>query len=341
MKTLNFASCFLASWAGITIVATPANAETKQFGQTAKIVPSGLPDLPETVTSFGGAIAKDALYVYGGHTGSAHSYSVAEQSNLFYALSYLEDSPQWRPLPSGPRLQGLALVPAGEDVIRVGGFTALNAEGEDQNLQSQSDVSRFDVSSGRWQALPPLPEPRSSHDAAVLGNHVYVVGGWHLSGKEKTHWHTTAWKLDLEAVAAGWKPVAQPPTTRRALSLAAHDGSLFAIGGMQQKGGPTTSVDVYDPKTDQWASAPALPGAAMNGFGNAAFATGGNLYVTTIHGNALRLSTTDQTWTQIAQVDPPRFFHRLLPADDSSLLIIGGANMEEGKYTAIDRMKVD
>jgi len=306
----------------------------------ATIEPSGLPDLPETLTSFGGTIAGDVLYVYGGHTGEAHSYSTAEQSERFYALDLSDDSADWQTLPSGPRLQGLALVPAGEDVIRVGGFTALNAEGEVHDLHSQADVSRFDVSAGAWQPLPSLPEPRSSHDAAVLNDRLYVVGGWQLQGEDATQWHDTAWRLDLNDPSGNWQSIASPPTPRRALSLAAHDGKLFAIGGMQQKGGPTTTVEIYDPLTNQWTAGPELPGEPMNGFGNAAFATGGDLYVTTIRGNALRLSGASSGWEQVTTVDPPRFFHRLLPASDRSLLIVGGANMSEGKYSEIERLRI-
>ena len=41
--------------------------------------------------------------------------------------------------------------------------------------------------SGRQEvdALAPLPEARSSHDAVVIGDKLYVVGGWTLSGDRK------------------------------------------------------------------------------------------------------------------------------------------------------------
>lgn len=320
--------------------AAAPSKETSSAADAAIIDASGLPDLPETLTSFGGAIADNVLYVYGGHTGDAHSYSTSEQSDRFYALDLRGESPQWQTLSSGPRLQGLALVPHGEDVIRVGGFTALNAEGQSHDLRSQASVSRFDVSSGDWQALPDLPEPRSSHDAAVLNDRLYVVGGWQLDGEEASRWHDTAWALDLSDASAEWKSITPPPTTRRALSLAAHDGKLYAIGGMKQPGGPTTVVEIYDPEQNQWTAGPELPGEPMNGFGNAAFAAGGSLYVTTIRGNALRLSTAGDAWEQVATVDPPRFFHRMLPHSDDALLIVGGANMAEGKYLEIDRLQI-
>ena len=37
--------------------------------------------------------------------------------------------------------------------------------------------ARFDPESNSWEDLPPLPEGRSSLDAAVVGDTLYVVGG--------------------------------------------------------------------------------------------------------------------------------------------------------------------
>jgi N-acetylneuraminic acid mutarotase len=85
---------------------------------------------------------------------------------------------QWQPLAGGPRLQGLALVAYGDRLIRIGGFTAANALGEDHDLRSQTDVASFDPATGQWTSMASLPESRSSLDAAVIGDTVYVVGGW-------------------------------------------------------------------------------------------------------------------------------------------------------------------
>ncbi|MCM2369008.1 Kelch repeat-containing protein [Aporhodopirellula aestuarii] len=309
----------------------------------ASIVPSGLPDLPEELTSFGAAISGDRLYVYGGHTGSAHSYSIAEQSNRFWTLDLSEGSNgTWKELPSGPSLQGLALVSHGDRVIRIGGFTAMNEEGEEQDLRSQTSVASFDPQSKEWTELADLPEPRSSLDAAVLGDTVYVFGGWSLQGEsDESKWHQTAWSLDLSNPNATWQPLAQPPFQRRAISVAAHHNKLFVIGGMGPEDGPTTRVDVYDPKSDSWSEAPGLPGKGMSGFGTASFATGGKLYVSTMDGFVHRLSDNESEWQTIAQSDPARFFHRMLPRSENELLMIGGANMQIGKFTNIESVKLN
>ena len=227
----------------------------------------------------------------------------------------------------------------GDHVVRIGGFTALNKLGEDQNLQSQNSVARYDLDSDTWVALPALPEPRSSLDAAIVGDTVYVIGGWKLDGdSDSNKWHTTAWSLNLVEEDATWKPIAGPPFQRRALSVAALGGKLFVIGGMTSKSKPTTRVDIYDPVTDSWSLGKPIPGSGMSGFGSASFATGGQLYVSTMDGFLHRWNSTTKDWDTIAKSDPARFFHRMLPISDTSLLMIGGANMEIGKFTQIDRV---
>jgi N-acetylneuraminic acid mutarotase len=300
-----------------------------------EVVASRLPDLPIELTSFGGAITNETIYVYGGHIGDAHSYSTAEQSDAFYSLD-LNQSKQWVALPSGPKLQGLAMVAHGPSVIRFGGFTAKNEEGEEHDLHSQNLVSRYDPETRIWKDLTPLPEPRSSHAAALLGNNVYVIGGWAMSGDENAQWHQTAWVADLEKQPLVWKPIANPPESRRALAVTAFDGKIFAIGGMEQEGGPSTRTDVYDPQSNKWIQGPSLLGDSMTGFGCWAEPLGGSLYASTISGTVQRLSPDQKEWKIVGNYEPGRFFHCMLPWGEHQFVMVGGANMEIGRFTNLD-----
>ena len=342
--------------------------ETRHYSTVSLDVPttgqrveaSRLQNLPQPVTSFGAAVLNDAVYTYGGHTGDAHSYSNKEQGNRLMKLSL--KSGEWESLAEGPGLQGLALVAHGNRLYRVGGFSAMNKEGEDHDLWSQSDVACFDPADGKWHELPALPERRSSHDAAVVGDSIYVVGGWAMKGEGDSAWHTTAWKLDLTSQPLRWQPIAAPPFQRRALAAAAHNGKLYAIGGMQEEGGPTTKTAVYDPASNKWSEGPALvvqdeakpegkssgesskdsgqrrnmSGGMMTGFGASAFATGGHLYATTVQGTLQRLSEDGSKWEVIGKTPTGRFFHRLLPLDDQRLIVVGGSNMSVGKYEEVE-----
>lgn len=303
---------------------------------------SGLPALPEELTSFGAAISVNKLYAYGGHTGEAHSYSTSEQSNRFWCLDLdAGEQGQWKELTGGPRLQGLALVAHGEDLVRIGGFTAKNETGDDHDLHSQPKVAKYSPSTGQWTNLPDLPESRSSLDAAVLNDRVYVFGGWQMQGEsDDARWLDTAWSLDLSNSDAAWEALATPTFQRRATSVAAHDGKLYVVGGMQAVGGPTTRVDIYDPSADTWSQGPSLPGSGMSGFGSSAFDVNGVLYVSTMDGYVHALEGASDQWRTVAKSEPARFFHRMLPTKDSTLLMIGGANMKIGKFTQIDAISL-
>lgn len=324
-------------------LALPVGSKTsspKTVAKNDKASPKTFADIPEMVTSFGGAIADGYLYTYGGHTGSAHSYSTEEQGNALRRLK-LDGKSKWETVAKGPHLQGLALVGHGDKVYRIGGFTAKNAEGEEHDLWSQSDVAEFDPQTQKWNKLPSLPEPRSSFDAAVLNDTIYVIGGWSMQGDQDSQWHKTAWKLDLSQDKPEWQPLPNPPFQRRALSVAAFEGKIYAIGGMQEDGGPTTEVAVFDPKTQKWSEAGKLQGdEPITGFGSSAFATGGRLYVTTIKGNLQRLAKDGQSWEIVRETPTARFFHRMLPLDNTKLLMVGGANMRTGKFEELEVLQV-
>ena len=298
-----------------------------------------LPALPKGTTSFGGAIAGDMLYVYGGNYGSAHEYANEDQSGDLWKLD-LQKPGSWEKVSSSRKLQGLAMVEHRGQLIRVGGFTASNKTGEKEDLRSQAEVARFKAD-GSWEPLPSLPAPRSSHDAAVVGDTIYVVGGWNMQGGGKNAtWHETTLALRLTDEKPSWKEVAVAPFKRRALALAAWQGKLYCVGGMQENGGPTTAVAIFDPATDKWSEGVSLHGGVMEGFGASAFACQDALYVTTISGSIQRLSSRSEGWEYVGQLTHARFFHRLLPWRNEKLVIVGGSDMVSGKVEALEILSV-
>ncbi len=72
-----------------------------------------------------------------------------------------------------------------------------------------------------------------------------------------------------------WSTRAQMPTPRNGLAVAAHEGLVYAIGGVSNDG-VTGKVEVYDPATDAWTVRRAKP--VPVGFVSAAGA-GGKIYV--------------------------------------------------------------
>jgi len=110
---------------------------------------------------------------------------------------------------------------------------------------------------------------------------------------------------------------------------------------MQQKGGPTRKVAIYDITSREWQEGPELPGdEAMEGFGSSCFNVGGKLVVSTYGGNIYTLDDANN-WTLIHKSDEGRFFHRLLPISDNEFALFGGANMESGKFYHVEVVQLE
>ena len=80
-----------------------------------------------------------------------------------------------------------------------------------------------------------------------------------LAGSSSERWHTRA----------------QMPTPRSGLAVAAYEGLIYAIGGVDNDG-VTAKVEVYDPESDAWTARSHKPTAV--GFASAAV-VGSNIYV--------------------------------------------------------------
>jgi len=307
----------------------------------AQVIPAEhqWPDLKQGTTSFGAAVVGDELFVYGGNYGGGHQYSEEEQSGDFIKLN-LKDGKNWEALPGGPKLTGLAMAAHGGKLYRVGGFTVKDVEGGRSQLASQNSFARFDPAKGTWEDLIPLPEARSSHNIAVLGDQLYVVGGWTLGGEERNgNWLKTAYSIDLSAANPEWKALPETPFERRANSVAAHQGKIYVIGGMQARGGASGRVDIFDPKTGSWSEGPVVQGSGMDGFGTAAFSVDGKLVVTTMSGSIQALSADGSRWEYQGRLKSPRFFHES-PAWNHGLVIVGGGSMMDGKAESLEFLPI-
>jgi hypothetical protein len=133
--------------------------------------------LPQATASFGAVAVDGWLYVYGGHVSPTHDNFIEPVSGQFDRLRLMGE-PVWESLPPGPAVQGMNLAAHRGRVYRVGGMAPRNRRGEPEDNRSVADVARFDPAAGKWEAISPMPASRSSHDVVVIGDQLYVVGGW-------------------------------------------------------------------------------------------------------------------------------------------------------------------
>ena len=296
--------------------------------------------LPKAISSFGAAASDGWLYVYSGHIGRAHAHSRDNLSQHFVRAK-IDGSGDWEALPMGPPLQGLAMVPHGGKIYRIGGLQARNAKGEDDDLHSLDSFARFDPSTKQWTNMPPLPKGRSSHNAVVLDDKLYVVGGWKLAGEgDDGDWHTDALVYDLKQTNGQWRPLPSPPFLRRAFAVGHAGGRVVTLGGITDDGEISRDSFFYNPTSGEWSEGPKLPGEkSFYSFGVAAWNLNGVLFAGGMEGVLYRLDEQANKWVKAADFATPRFFHQLVPAGPNELLAVGGASPTDGHLATIERLR--
>jgi N-acetylneuraminic acid mutarotase len=287
------------------------------------------------------------LYVYGGHTGQPHDHSAANLSNHFRRVP-LNGGKAWEELPMQTPLQGVVLVAHGGRLYRIGGLNAHNATTDvEEDMHSTDDFASFDPQSKTWTPLAPLPAARSSHDGVVIGDTLYVVGGWKLQGAGRGEWQRELLAYDLAkpqpaeaAEKPAWAQLPAMPKSRRALAAGEWQGKLVAIGGIDEDGAVSRESTIFDPATGQWSESPELPAGDLAGFGASAWNLNGRLYVSGLPGVLYRLSEDGKSWEEAARLKTPRFFRRLLPGQEPNTLLAVAGSAEDGHVANVEAIRV-
>ena len=319
-----------------------AKSQVEDGPQRAAVAP-----LPAPLASFGGAVADGWLYVYGGHTGEPHAHSAANLSKHFRRIR-IAGGKEWEELPMQTPLQGVPMVAHGGRLYRIGGLNARNATTDvDEDMQSTDEFASFDPQSQKWTALAPLPVARSSHDAVVIGDKLYVVGGWMLKGPSPGEWQRELLMYDFaKPQAAGapggnaWQKLPAMPNSRRAVAAGEWQGKLVVIGGIDEDGAVSREATIFDPATGKWSDGPQLPEGDLAGFGASAWNLGGRLYVSGLPGVLYRLSEDGSKWEEAARLKTPRFFHRLLPGVEPNTLLAVAGSAEDGHVADVEELSV-
>ena len=284
------------------------------------------PPMPEAVSSFGATVVGNWVYIFGGHMGRVPGNSKDGLSPHFSRLDLSNHDARWEDLPMLESSQSPGMVAHNGIVYRVGGLSFHNAANEPTDYHSLDLFARFDPQTKQWTKLAPLPEPRSSLDAAVVDGKLYVVGGWNLQGTniQDAPWHEEALVFDLADEKGAWKTVAKPPFQTRALALAPHNHKLYVLGGMKSTNQTTNEVHVYDPAANAWSKGPELTMSGFGGFASSAFGDGSKLYLAGGSGTIYQLNAAADGWKPLERLFFSRMFHRLVIGPAGEVVVLGG-----------------
>ena len=128
-----------------------------------------------------------------------------------------------------------------------------------------SSVEVLDVASRRWYIAQSLPNPQSELKSTLVGNTLYLMGGWdHTRSATKTVHHVDLNELIAKALSnldapTPWQTLQEVPFVRSApLSIGR---SLLAVGGRDNRHNTSSSIFLYQPDTRRWVKVGDLPTA--------------------------------------------------------------------------------
>ncbi|KAF2874746.1 hypothetical protein BDV95DRAFT_656318 [Massariosphaeria phaeospora] len=202
------------------------------------------------------AVSNGKLYVLGGLADDTSGPIVAWRRN---SSSWVYDPATniWAPiapLPNGTA-RGSAAVGVHArtgTIVLAGGMTDLElAPGGRQ--RSVATVSMYDTATNTWRAAPDLPAPRDHAGGAVVGHHMYVLGG-RADGQANVR--DTVFILDLNDIEQGWRTSkARMPTPRGGVAVGVVGSRVYTFGGegnAEVESGVFADVEAYDVERDGW-----------------------------------------------------------------------------------------
>lgn len=132
------------------------------------------------------------------------------------------------------------------------------------STSTRNDV--YDPATDSWSAAAPVPDANTwGCVAAVLGDDVYLLGGWPGANAHRVY----------HAATNSWAVIASPGSYYYGHAAAGLGGLVYLVGN-GNTGGPL-SLKSYDPQSNAW-TARVTPPAQLTGYLSAA-AVGGKLYV--------------------------------------------------------------
>jgi N-acetylneuraminic acid mutarotase len=124
------------------------------------------------------------------------------------------------------------------------------AGGFDSRFVRLDFFERYDPAADAWETLPPLPDARHHLGLAALDGRVYATGGFDSDSTTRGGARNGTWAFD---VAAGeWAPVADMPGVRAEHAMAALEGKLYLVGGVDDTPEGPRALWVYDPNANTW-----------------------------------------------------------------------------------------
>ncbi|MCX8153551.1 MAG: hypothetical protein N3E52_03850 [Candidatus Bathyarchaeota archaeon] len=166
---------------------------------------------------------------------------------------------------------GLGVVAVGGKIYAIGGI---------RNSTQLAINEEYNPATNMWIPKKPMPTARSGFAIAVYKNKIYCIGGT-IGDSNNVVSGFTGRNEVYDPATDTWEIKAAMPTPRADLSACVVDGKIYLIGGKAYWGTEPyyrelNVTEVYDPETDTWTTASAMP---IPVFGYAAAVVDAKIYI--------------------------------------------------------------
>ncbi len=202
------------------------------------------------------------------------------------------------------------------------------------------DLPLAGVPSGRWTTEPDAPLSRGEVSAALVGNVVYVVGGFDASR------HTTNAVERLDLRSGRWSRSPPLPEPLNHMNAVGYGGALYVVGGYSQAGdtsaGAVRSFWRFDPSTAHWSAMPAAPlaraAAGASVLDHHLYVAGGRSDTLTTISTLAIFNFDTGSWS----LGPPLHHareHVAAVVADGAVWLLGGRALGQGNFTDVERYR--
>jgi N-acetylneuraminic acid mutarotase len=189
----------------------------------------------------------DTIYVV---VGTDHFMQL---QNTLYAYDPIAD--QWSSRATRPTYRTNFVSAAVNGLLYViGGVGQVaNGPGYAHPNEHKSHVELYNPATDQWSTRSPLPTALTESRACVVGDEIYVFGGWTLAGPERSI-------LTYNTLSNSWTAKSPMQTTRSsAFDCVTLDGTVYLVGGTALDHAIDGTIDRYDPFVETWASPIRMP----------------------------------------------------------------------------------
>jgi N-acetylneuraminic acid mutarotase len=294
------------------------------FGESnsaKKIIWNKKADLPSARRNGAAMACNGKIYYVGGYA----QPSIAPLNTIF---EYDPGTDTWEKKSAKPtKCSNLALATIDAKIYAIGGDPFLN----------KNEV--YNPSADSWESKASMPTKRQHVKCGVVNGKIYVMGGltsWsHISVKNECY----------DPATDTWEEKAPLPVPRHGPNpnIAVLNGIIYVIGGygysQNDIWAPLTTVQAYDPTTDQWSLEKEIPSPYSLG----AIVLNQTLYILTDESDHTKIYTYDPAMHSWNYTDSTQLFNQQagIAAINNVVYYIGGNDSDFTAYPDVFEGKLE